>query len=144
VCSSSRPIAAAFGWWPSPRKGLLWANWSNLASYGPVMVLGLAAMFFYRKAWREHLIFCALFFSLAVVTAVLFAHSSHRSYLDVYWIVFAAGLMAELWRASSPTRVNFTSCRVESLPSDTELIERIFGKSGITSILRTVRRLYRP
>jgi hypothetical protein len=110
VRNGARKIAAAFGWWPSPRKGL-WANWAHLASYGPVMILGLAAMFFYRKSWREHLILYALFVSFAAVTAVFFAHTSHRSYLDVYWIVFAAGLLAELRRAPSPTPVNTASCR---------------------------------
>jgi uncharacterized membrane protein YoaK (UPF0700 family) len=75
------------------------------------MILGLAAMFFYRKSWREHLILYALFVSFAAVTAVFFAHTSHRSYLDVYWIVFAAGLLAELRRAPSPTPVNTASCR---------------------------------
>jgi len=116
VSNGARKIAAAFGWWPSPRKGL-WANWAHLASYGPIMALGLAAMFVYRRAWREHLIFYALFVSFAAVTAVFFAHTSHRSYLDVYWIVFAGGLMAELRPASSSTPINNASCRVDSLPS---------------------------
>jgi len=31
-----------------------------------------------------------LYLSFMVVTAVFWAHTSHRSYLDVYWIVFAA------------------------------------------------------
>jgi hypothetical protein len=51
-------------------------------------------MFLHRKAWREHMIIYALFVSFAAVTAVFFGHTSHRSYLDVYWIVFAAGLMS--------------------------------------------------
>jgi hypothetical protein len=93
VRNGARKIAAAFGWWPSPRKGF-WKNWVHLASYGPVMALGLAAMFLHRKAWREHMIIYALFVSFAAVTAVFFGHTSHRSYLDVYWIVFAAGLMS--------------------------------------------------
>jgi hypothetical protein len=88
-----RKIAATFGWWPSPRKGF-WANWAHLASYGPMMALGLVAMFVHRKAWREHAIVYALFVCFAAVTAVFFGHTSHRSFLDVYWIVFAAGLMS--------------------------------------------------
>jgi len=31
-----------------------------------------------------------LFLTFTAVTAVFWAHTSHRSYLDVYWIVFAA------------------------------------------------------
>jgi 4-amino-4-deoxy-L-arabinose transferase-like glycosyltransferase len=87
-----RKLFAAFGWWPSPRKGF-WGNWVYLASYGPIMALGLAAMFLRRKAWREHMIVYALFVCFAAVTAVFFGHTSHRSYLDVYWIVFASGLI---------------------------------------------------
>ena len=87
-----RKIAAAFGWWPSPRKGPL-ANWVHFLTYGATTVLGLAAMYFYRTAWREHMIIYALFVCFAMVTAVFFGHTSHRSYLDVYWIVFAAGLL---------------------------------------------------
>jgi 4-amino-4-deoxy-L-arabinose transferase-like glycosyltransferase len=90
--NGARKILAAFGWWPSPRKEF-WANWIHLASFGPIMALGLAGMFRYRKAWREHMIFYALFVSFAAVTGVFFGHTSHRSYLDVYWIVFAAGLL---------------------------------------------------
>lgn len=91
--NGARKIAAAFGWWPSPRKGF-WANWAYLASYGPIMALGLAAMFLHRKAWREHTIIYALFVCFAAVTALFFGHTSHRSYLDVYWIVFTAGLVS--------------------------------------------------
>ena len=36
-----------------------------------------------------------LFATFIVVTAVFWAHTSHRAYLDVYWIVFAAGALAE-------------------------------------------------
>jgi hypothetical protein len=91
--NGARKIAGAFGWWPSPRKGY-WANWAHLASYGPIMALGLAAMFLHRNAWREHMIIYALFVCFAAVTALFFGHTSHRSYLDVYWIVFTAGLMS--------------------------------------------------
>jgi len=58
------------------------------------MAFGLAGMFLHREAWREHMIVYALFVSFAAVTGVFFGHTSHRSYLDVYWIVFAAGLLS--------------------------------------------------
>ena len=91
--NGARKVVAAFGWWPSPRKGF-WGNWVYLASYGPIMALGLAGLFLRRKAWREHMIVYALFVCFAAVTAVFFGHTSHRSYLDVYWIVFASGLIS--------------------------------------------------
>jgi hypothetical protein len=36
-----------------------------------------------------------LFATFILVTAAFWAHTSHRVYLDVYWIVFAAGALAE-------------------------------------------------
>ena len=58
------------------------------------MALGLWGMWSGRQNWREHLIFYALFVSFAAVTAVFFGHTNYRAYLDVYWIVFAAGILA--------------------------------------------------
>jgi len=69
-------------------------NLVHALSYGLVMALGLWGMWSERQNWREHLIFYALFVSFAVVTAVFFGHTNYRSYLDVYWIVFAAGILA--------------------------------------------------
>jgi 4-amino-4-deoxy-L-arabinose transferase-like glycosyltransferase len=88
-------LADAFGWPPSPRKSF-WPNLVHSLAYGLVMTLGLWGMWVGRKHWREHLIFYALFVSFAAVTAVFFGHTSYRSYLDIYWIVFAAGSLEQL------------------------------------------------
>src|SRR5262249_29050606 len=90
-----RKNGAAFSLLPSPRRSF-WPNLAHLLSYGPVMILGLWGMWVCRHHWREHSIFYALFISFAIVTAVFFGHTSYRSYLDVYLIVFAAGALAEL------------------------------------------------
>jgi 4-amino-4-deoxy-L-arabinose transferase-like glycosyltransferase len=99
-----RKVADAFGWLPSPRRGF-WPTWVYVLSYGPVMVLGLWGMWSERRHWREHAIFYAQFVAFASVTAVFFGHTSYRAYLDVYWIVFAAGVLAGWYRANkSATR----------------------------------------
>ena len=90
-----RKLSAAFCWLPSPRRSF-WPNLLYLLSYGPVMTLGLWGMWAGRRNWREHLIFYAAFASFAVVTAIFFGHTSYRAYLDVYWIVFAAGSLEQL------------------------------------------------
>jgi 4-amino-4-deoxy-L-arabinose transferase-like glycosyltransferase len=90
-----RKIADAFGWWLSPSRGF-WPNLVQSLSYGPVMILGLWGMWGCRRHWREHSIFYAQFVSFAAVTAVFFGATSYRAYLDVYLIVFAAGLLAAL------------------------------------------------
>jgi 4-amino-4-deoxy-L-arabinose transferase-like glycosyltransferase len=88
-------LVDAFGWLPSPRKSF-WPNLVHSLAYGLVMVLGLWGMWEGRRHWDEHLIFYALFASFAAVTAVYFGHTSYRSYLDVYLIVFAAGVLEQL------------------------------------------------
>jgi len=60
------------------------------------MILGLWGMWASRRHWREHSIVCVQFISFAAVTAVFFGHTGYRAYLDVYWIIFAAGVLAAL------------------------------------------------
>jgi 4-amino-4-deoxy-L-arabinose transferase-like glycosyltransferase len=105
VANGLRKIGAGFGWLPSPRRGR-WQDLGYLFSYAPVMLLGLWGMWRRRAHWREDSLLYALFFAFAVVTAVFWAHTSHRSYLDVYWIVFASGALSQAsLRGLGPRRV---------------------------------------
>jgi 4-amino-4-deoxy-L-arabinose transferase-like glycosyltransferase len=60
--------------------------------YVPVAILGIIGMFLARQR-REDILIGMMFLAFMCVTAVFWAHTSHRSYLDVYWIVFAASVM---------------------------------------------------
>lgn len=100
--NSFRKIVDAFGWLPSPRRSF-WPSLVHALSYGPIIILGLWGMWASRSHWREHSIFYAQFVSFVAVTAVFFGHTSYRAYLDVYWIVFAAGVLAA-WLSKSPYR----------------------------------------
>ena len=53
-------------------------------------------MFLTRRR-PEVILIGMLFLAFISVTAVFWAHSSHRSYLDVYWIVFAASVVEKVW-----------------------------------------------
>lgn len=101
-----RKNLAAFNWLPSPRRGTL-IDLAHFFSFGPVMLLGLWGMFRHRAHWQEDSLIYLLFASFMLVTAVFWAHTSHRVYLDVYWIAFGAGACAETvlpsLKASSPT-----------------------------------------
>lgn len=90
-----RKVAIAFDWMPTPRGSPVRAL-LHFFSYSPVMLLGLWGMWRRRSHWREDSLIYALFVTFALVTAVFFAHTNHRSYLDVYWIMFAAGFLAEV------------------------------------------------
>ena len=98
-----RKLGAAFCLLPSPRRGF-WPNLVYFLSYTPLMVLGILGMWIGRRNWREHLIFYALFATFAGVTAVFYGHTNSRTYLDLYWIVFAAGLL-EQKLANSPEHI---------------------------------------
>jgi hypothetical protein len=96
--SALRKLGAAFGWLPSPRKSF-WPNLVHSLAYGAVMTLGLWGMWSGRRHWREHVVFYALFASFAATTALFWGHTSHRSYLDVYWIAFAAGALQQFHKS---------------------------------------------
>jgi hypothetical protein len=88
-----RKVGAGFSWLPSPRRSVGW-ELVNALSYGPVMLLGVWGMWMHRLHWREDSLIYAQFAVFVLVTAAYWAHTRHRIYLDVYWIVFAAGVLA--------------------------------------------------
>lgn len=94
IVDGFRKIAVGFGWLPAPRRGLA-MDLMQAFSYGPVMMLGLWGMGRHRAHWREDSLIYLLFAAFVLVTAIFWAHTSHRVYLDVYWIVFGAGAIAE-------------------------------------------------
>ena len=65
--------------------------------YVPVAVFGVIGMFLARQRGGVILIEM-LFLAFMCVTAVFWAHTSHRSYLDVYLIVFAASTLESFRR----------------------------------------------
>jgi 4-amino-4-deoxy-L-arabinose transferase-like glycosyltransferase len=92
VANGLRKIRAAFSWLPSPRRSV-WPTIAYSVSYGPIMVLGLLGMALSRRSWREHSLIYGLFLSFVAVTAVFFGHTSHRAFLDVYWMAYAASVL---------------------------------------------------
>ena len=98
-------LDAGFSWRLNPyREPLAQAVYS--IAYVPVAILGLIGMFLARRR-REVILIAMLFIAFIGVTAVFWAHTSHRSYLDVYWIVFAASVVERVWTALRPSRALF-------------------------------------
>ncbi len=95
IRSAAYKVASVFCWLPSPRHGF-WSNLIVAASYGPIMLLAIAGMWMARREWRDHLAVYVQFATFAAVTAAYFGHTSYRSYLDVFLIVFAALPLATL------------------------------------------------
>jgi hypothetical protein len=89
-----RKIGATFDWLPTPRRSLA-QTLVHAFSFGPVMVLGLWGMWQRRSRWRDDSLIYLLFAQFLLVTAVYFGQTNHRVFLDVYLIVFAAGVLAK-------------------------------------------------
>jgi len=89
-----RKNAAAFSWAPSPRHNRT-QNLVYAASFGPVMLLGLWAMWRRHARWREDSLVYLVFATFILITAAFWAHTSHRCYLDVYWIAYGAAGLTE-------------------------------------------------
>jgi len=86
-----RKIAAGFSWRLNPAQSTT-AQIAYALSYVPIAVLGTIGMILARRNAGVILILL-LFLAFSAVTAVFWAHTSHRSYLDVYWIVLAAAVV---------------------------------------------------
>jgi hypothetical protein len=84
-------LEAGFSWRLNPGREPI-AQAAYALAYVPIAVLGIAGMIRARRR-REVILIGMLYLSFMAVTAVFWAHTSHRSYLDVYWIVFAASVL---------------------------------------------------
>ena len=98
LTNAVRKNLAGFGVLPSPRGGTV-RDLAHAFSYGPVLVLALVGLWWTRRDWRRHGLIYAHFLSFAGQTALLWAHTSHRAYLDVYLIVYASLPLAIYSRA---------------------------------------------
>lgn len=98
---AGRKIWAGFSWNFSPEKDPL-RQQVYFFSYFPLLVLGIVGILLTWRRWRELSLIYFLFLAFILVTAVFWAHTSHRSYLDVYLMVFAAYTCTVIYQRSSP------------------------------------------
>ena len=84
-----RMLTVGFSWQISPRapraKALLYT-----LSYGPVIALALVGSVLSRSHWRRLGLIYANVIAFVIVTALFWAHTSHRVHLDVYFMILAA------------------------------------------------------
>ncbi len=94
IQSGFRKLEAAFSWRLNPVREPL-AQASYALFYAPISILGVFGFFFGRRN-RGVILIALLFVAFMAVTALFWAHTSHRSYLDVYLIVLAASVVDRL------------------------------------------------
>lgn len=73
----------------SPARGAV-VQLGYAALFLPVHLLALFSVWRSRHAWREHGLTWALLIAFAVTTAIFWAHTSHKNYLDAVLFVYAA------------------------------------------------------
>jgi 4-amino-4-deoxy-L-arabinose transferase-like glycosyltransferase len=83
-----RKVAAGFSWVFNPRREPL-VQMTYALSYAPISILGVLGMVLARRDWRVHSLIYLQFLAFIAVSAIFWAHTSHRAYLDVYLIVFS-------------------------------------------------------
>jgi hypothetical protein len=108
-----RKLDAAFSWRLNPYREPL-AQAAYAIGYVPVAILGLFGMFLARRR-REVILIRLLYVAFICITTVFWAHTSHRSYLDVFWIVFAASAVVRLWTALTTAGVRAPALHLEHI-----------------------------
>ncbi len=89
VFGGFRKLWAAFGPLPTPRHGLR-GSIAYAAGWVLFFALALAGTWQRRHVWRDDLLLHAHMLTFCAITALFWAQTSHRSYLDPYLAVFAA------------------------------------------------------
>ena len=91
LAGAVRKVAAGFSPRLNPERSSL-AQFVYALGYVPVLVLGLIGLLLEWRR-REVKLFALFVFTFGALTAVFYAHSSHRSHLDLYFMVLAASVL---------------------------------------------------
>ena len=98
-------LGAAFSWKLNPaREGFVQTVY--FLSYFSALLLGIVGAWLARKRWRELSLIYGLFISFAIVTAIFFAHTSHRVFLDVYLLIFSAYAVTQIYQSATLRRAS--------------------------------------
>ena len=95
ILGAARKVAAGFDWRLNPRRSRT-VEAVYALSYVPIAIFGVWGMVMTRERWRELGVIYLLFAAFVAVTALFWAHTGHRTHLDVYLIVFSATALTRL------------------------------------------------
>ena len=96
-------IFAGFSPMLSPSSKNFYKRIFYTLSYTPVLLFGIIGIYLGRGKKREHSIFYFMLFSFAFVSAVAWAHTTYRLYLDLYLIIFASFAFLRFFRKANIT-----------------------------------------
>jgi hypothetical protein len=100
MANGARKVWVAVSAELSPARGAL-VRWGYFAIFAPIHLLAAVALWQHRHAWREHSLTGALLLSFGATTAVFWAHTSHKNYLDLFAFVYAAAAARGVMRVAS-------------------------------------------
>lgn len=103
--SGLRKVWVAFGPWPVPRHSSK-ADLAYMAAWVPFLALGIAGLAVRRKHWRTDFPLWGHFATFALTTAVFWAQTAHRSYLDPLIAVYGGAALAWV-AAQAPTKLRW-------------------------------------
>ena len=89
LSGAMQKLWAAFGPLPAPRHGMI-GNLGYAVFWVPLFGLALVGMVQRRRRWRDDLLLHAHTATFCVMTALFWAQTSHRSYLDAFLAAFAS------------------------------------------------------
>ena len=101
-------LVAGFSWKLNPDQKSLFRDLAYTLSYSPIMVLGIGGALLMRHRWREFVPIFGLFAAFIVTAVIFYTHTSHRSILDLYFIIFAAVSLEFLWERVIKPRVEMS------------------------------------
>lgn len=81
----------------SPGTGSWWRRLFYTASYTPILALAITGAILPRAKWRQRSVAGLLVASFVAVTVTTHAHTSHRSYLDIYLAILASYALVLGW-----------------------------------------------
>jgi hypothetical protein len=94
IANSARKIWVVISAELSPARGGL-MQWGYALMFAPIHLLAVAGWWRHRQDWSVHSLALAIFAAFGVTTAVFWAHTSHKSCLDVFLFVYAASIFRD-------------------------------------------------
>ena len=109
IKQSFEKIWVGFSWNLSPHADGM-KQIGYFLSYFPILVLGIFGVILSLGRRKDMIIIYLLFINFMIGTALFWAHTSHRMFLEIYLMIFAASAISWLWARCSKHRKKDMEC----------------------------------
>jgi hypothetical protein len=91
------PVLAFF----SPVRSL-WVQFGFAVAYLPLHIAAVVGLWRLRHRWRDHALVYGMFGAFFLTTGIYWSHTSHASWLDPFWAVYAAAAVLGIPAGRNP------------------------------------------